>query len=67
MIAWLRSRRGIDPAIEIDAEEMLKAYGAQAHEISANLAHDMRSKGDSKRAQHWARVTTCVAGMSKSA
>jgi hypothetical protein len=67
MIGWLRNRQDESCAIETQAEEMMKAYGAQAYEISANLAYDMRNKGDSKRAKHWAKVTTCVAEMNKSA
>jgi hypothetical protein len=66
MIAWLRSRQVVDCAIAAQAEEMMKAYGPQAYEISANLAYDMRNKGDAKRAKHWAKVSTCVAEMNKS-
>lgn len=67
MIAWLRSRQEVGCAIEAQAEEMMKAYGPQAYEISANLAYDMRNKGNSKRAKHWAQVMHCVAELTKSA
>jgi hypothetical protein len=67
MIGWLRNRQDASCAIETEAEKMMKAYGPQAYEISANLAYDMRNKGDSKRAKHWAKVTSYVAEMNKSA
>jgi hypothetical protein len=59
MIAWLRKR--VDPAIQIQAEAMWKAYGPEAYVISANVAHDMRNKGDATRAKQWAKITSYVA------
>ena len=56
MMAWLRTRIAVDPAIEHQAEEMLKAYGSEAYAISSHLARDKRNKGEAEHARHWAKV-----------
>ena len=65
MMAWLRTRIAVDPAIEHQAEEMLKAYGSEAYAISSHLARDKRNKGEAEHARHWAKVTAYIAGLQK--
>jgi hypothetical protein len=65
MMDWLRMRIGVNPTIENQAEEMLKAYGANAYAISSNLARDHRIKGDAEHARHWAKVAAYIAGVQK--